>query len=80
MATESPKSRLIALLLAIFLGTLGAHRFYVGKFGTGITILLLFVSVIFSPLALIWVLVDTIFIIAGNFADKDGLELKRWND
>lgn len=80
MSLVSSKSRLVALLLAIILGTFGAHRFYVGKHGTAICILLLFVSVVFSPFAMIWVLVDTIFIIAGNFSDKDDLELKRWND
>ena len=30
------KSKMVALLLAIFLGYLGAHRFYTGKIGTGI--------------------------------------------
>ena len=29
----SPKSRLITLLLCIFVGGLGIHRFYVGKIG-----------------------------------------------
>ena len=32
----SPKSRLIALLLCVFVGGLGIHRFYVGKIGTGV--------------------------------------------
>ena len=32
----SPKSRLITLLLCIFVGGLGIHRFYVGKIGTGV--------------------------------------------
>ena len=36
----SPKSRLIALLLCIFVGGLGIHRFYVGKIGTGVLWLL----------------------------------------
>lgn len=30
------KSKMVALLLCIFLGGLGIHRFYVGKIGTGI--------------------------------------------
>lgn len=34
----SPKSRLITLLLCIFVGGLGIHRFYVGKIGTGVPI------------------------------------------
>lgn len=37
----SEKSQLTALLLCLFLGTFGAHRFYVGKIITGIVYLLL---------------------------------------
>lgn len=36
MNEESPKSKILALILAIFLGAAGIHRFYVGKIGTGI--------------------------------------------
>ena len=32
----SHKSKMVALILAIFLGYLGIHRFYVGKVGSGI--------------------------------------------
>jgi len=37
----SPKSRLAATLLAWFLGTFGAHRFYLGKMGTAVVMLVL---------------------------------------
>ena len=30
------KSKLIAYILLIFLGWMGAHRFYIGKFGSGL--------------------------------------------
>lgn len=33
---KSEKDWLVTLLLSIFVGSLGIHRFYVGKIGTGI--------------------------------------------
>jgi len=37
----SPKSRLAMTLLSFFLGWLGIHRFYAGKIGTAVTMLVL---------------------------------------
>lgn len=69
-AACSPKSKIVALLLAFFLGGLGIHRFYVGKIGTGIIYLL--TGGIFG----IGWLVDFIMIAVGAFRDKAGLPLK----
>ncbi len=68
----SPHSRLAALLLCLFLGGLGVHRFYVGKVGTG-------VAMIFTLGGLgIWVLIDFIMIIVGNFTDANGKYVLDW--
>lgn len=68
----SPKSRLATLLLCLFLGGIGVHRFYVGKVGTG-------VAMIFTLGGLgIWVLVDFIMIIVGNFTDVNGKYILDW--
>ncbi|MBR2723660.1 MAG: TM2 domain-containing protein [Lentisphaeria bacterium] len=62
----------MALLLCFFLGGLGIHRFYVGKFGSGILMLLTW------GLCGIWVLIDFIFILCGNFKDAEGNDLERF--
>ncbi len=66
MAT-STKGFVPTLLLCLFLGGLGVHRFYVGKIGTGILQL-----VTFGGLG-IWVLIDLIMIVIGKFTDSEGL-------
>lgn len=66
----SDKGFVPTLLLCLLLGFLGAHRFYVGKIGTGILML-----VTFGGLG-IWNLVDLIIIAVGNFTDKNGLPIK----
>ncbi len=68
----SNKSRLVAFLLAFFLGVLGIHRFYVGKIGTGVIWLLT------GGLLGVGVLVDWIVILCGNFKDKEGNKLEKW--
>ena len=68
----SSKSRLVALLLCIFLGYLGIHRFYVGKTGTGI--LWLITGGCFG----IGYVVDLIMIIIGSFTDKSGAFVSKW--
>lgn len=68
----SPKSRLVALLFCFFLGAFGVHRFYVGKIGTGILMLLTFGG------CGIWAIIDLILIIAGSFRDKEGRLVFHW--
>ncbi|MDD2371479.1 MAG: TM2 domain-containing protein [Firmicutes bacterium] len=70
---ESSKSRLTALLLCIFVGVLGIHRFYVGKTGTGILWLLT------GGICGIGTLIDLIMIIVGSFTDQAGLPVSNWD-
>lgn len=65
----SRKSKTTALLLCIFLGGIGAHRFYVGKGGTGI--LYLFTAGFFG---IGWI-IDIIRIATGSFRDEFDLLL-----
>ena len=70
----SKRDWLVALLLSIFLGTLGVDRFYLGKVGTGIVKLLLNLATLFT-LGLIWVVIDIILIATKKLTDKEGLKL-----
>jgi TM2 domain-containing membrane protein YozV len=70
--TISEKKILPAFLLCFFFGSLGVHRFYVGKTGTGILWLLTL------GILGIGTLIDFIMIIVGAFRDKDGLKLVEW--
>lgn len=65
------KSWVVALVLCLFLGTIGVHRFYVGKVGTGI------LQILTLGGCGIWVLIDLIMILVGKFSDKNGQPLAR---
>lgn len=69
----SEKGFVPTILLCFFLGAFGIHRFYVGKIGTGILMLLTLGGIG------IWTLVDFIIIVTGSFRDGDGLLIKASN-
>jgi TM2 domain-containing membrane protein YozV len=67
---KSEKSGITVLLLCIFLGGFGVHRFYVGKTGSGVAQLLTLGG------CGIWALIDLIMIVMGKFADSEGNFIK----
>ncbi|MCY4600036.1 MAG: TM2 domain-containing protein [Acidobacteria bacterium] len=69
-APVSEKGFVAAILLCFFLGTFGVHRFYVGKIGTGILMLLTLGG--FG----VWTLIDFILIVTSSFRDGNGLLIK----
>jgi len=72
---EGQKSRTVAGLLGIFLGTFGAGRFYLGY--TGIGVAQLVVSLLTFGAGAIWGLVDGIIILAGGVkTDSRNIPLK----
>ena len=78
------KSTLVAYLLLIFLGTLGIHRFYLGRTGTAVTQLVLtiigwltaIILIGFALLAVVWVwVIVDLFLVPGIIeAENDKLE------
>ncbi len=70
----SPIGYVPMILLCFFLGGIGVHRFYAGKIGTGILMILTLGG--FG----IWTIIDFIFIVTGNFKDKQGLYIKPSQD
>jgi hypothetical protein len=69
----SEKSRGVATALAALLGPFGAHRFYVGKTGSGALM-----CVTLGGLG-VWWLYDLIVVAAGDFRDINGRRVSRWD-
>ena len=78
MNTISEKSRTVAFLFAFFLGGFGIHRFYVGKTGSAIAMLILTLSLVGILVTAFWALIDWILVASGNFKDADGQLIKNW--
>lgn len=75
VVAQGQKSLLIAgALAALFFitGVSGLHRFYVGKIGTGILML-----ITFGGLG-IWAIIDLIVLVTGNFKDANGNQVTAW--
>jgi len=64
--TVSPKNWWVTFFLCLIFGSFGIHRFYTGKIGSGIIMLLTMGG--FG----IWTLIDLIMLIMENFTDNEG--------
>ena len=89
MAEISSRSRLATVLLTLFLGIFGTHRFYIGKTRTAIVMLILSVfylvtvrfwgiMIISLAVVLLWALIDFIFAVSGIMKDREGKRIKNW--
>lgn len=66
---RSNRSRFVAAMLCLFLGLFGIHRFYVGKWGTGL------IQFFTGGGLVIWAVVDFLLIVFGLFTDAEGRTL-----
>ena len=73
LSGPSERSRGVALALAAILGPFGAHRFYVGKTGTGLLMLCTLGG------AGLWYLYDLILVAGGSFRDVEGRLVSLWD-
>jgi TM2 domain-containing membrane protein YozV len=69
MAAGPGKAWMTTLLLCLFAGTLGVHRFYTGHMLFGVIQLLTFGG------CGVWTLIDLVFIITGKYTDAQGRPL-----
>jgi len=71
--TQQPEQKdfIVALLLSIFVGSIGVDRFYLGYVGLGI------VKLVTLGGCGVWTLIDIILIAMGKLPDASGQPLKK---
>jgi len=74
----SERKLLPAVLLCFLVGIFGTHRFYAGKTGSGVAMLVLTLTFVGVVVTGIWALVDLIVLIVGGFRDGDGRRMIDW--
>ncbi|WP_346667487.1 TM2 domain-containing protein [uncultured Desulfovibrio sp.] len=85
-----PGDRRLLLLLTLFAGIFGMHRFYAGRPLSGLCMLMLtplglillvaFIGVFPLSAVTIWMLVDLVFVASGRFRDGQGRRITGWQD
>ena len=70
-AQQGDRSFLVTLLLCLFAGYLGVHRFYTKNWVAGI------IQLLTGGMCGIWWLIDLILIAVGTYRDGDGLPLQK---
>ena len=73
---QKGKNWLAAMLACWTFGCLGMHRFYTGKKGSAVAMLILTLLICTIPISAIWQLVDGITLALGKFKHADGSELQ----
>lgn len=70
VTSTSDKKKGTAFLLCLFLGYIGAHYFYVGRFGRGL------IALFTMDFFMIGWIADIIKIASGTFTDNAGMPLR----
>lgn len=73
----SDRTILPAFLLCFFFGIFGAHRFYAGRTGSAVAMLVLF-FVTLGVVPTFWMLIDLIILATSSFKDGQGNIMRKW--
>lgn len=82
----SDKGKFLAIILCLFFGTLGVHRFYIGRYKSGAVMLafevlgwltsIIYIGYGFLAVSLIWSVVDVFRLIFNGLTDAQGRKLR----
>lgn len=85
-STMSDKSKVAAALLSFFLGMFGIHRFYLGRVGSGVAMLILtilgwltagiIIGMVLLFIVSIWDVIDFFRILFNSLVDSQGRKLR----
>lgn len=83
-STVSDKGKVPAALFCFFLGMLGIHRFYLGRYASAIVMLVMFIGGLFIPIVgwgliiveAFWEVIDFIRILCNSLVDSQGRKLR----
>jgi TM2 domain-containing membrane protein YozV len=76
-----PKSKFVAAIFALLFGALGFHKFYLGKTGAGVTMLLLSILVLPFPFMILIALIECLIYLTiphGDFEERYVLGDRSW--
>lgn len=72
------KSRVVALIMCIFMGMVGGHLLYVGRTGKAVLRIIFTITFVLGFISAILCIIDFIKILAGAFYDKDKKPVVAW--
>lgn len=70
-APANDRNKIVAALLAFFFGVFGIHRFYLGRNGSGVLMLVISATLFGLAITVLWSLIDTVRYLVMSDAEFD---------